>query len=397
VPAFGYTVPAFGYTVPAFGYTVPAVFLGESKTLEKHVTYSSNYLRNYTELNHSEFSQIVSLWEIPSKVTAKFQGQDKKSILSCHKDGSIRIWSLGENFNDDTKVKLVLKLNSSISRCAISPEGTFIAVSSMLEVTLLKSLDDGSFEISQRLPPVSARVTALGFSPDEESLLVGASDGKIYRWLFQREQSVHSLSAKKRTLERYVSHSSVISSVVFHPFAKAFFSGDLGGAFNLWQTYDADIHGGVFDRNIFPGRYFTDTPTKFSSGLPAASAAIGGVVEASLDPKGEFLWIARTSGLIEVWRTRGMKKIAQLQAHKGLIYDLVVNGEDGSVYTVGRDGEIVHWRLTESHVDPVSLESTGEIVQIGRTSALGSQLLVIIKHGLFRASENGFIYPAMIN
>jgi WD40 repeat protein len=186
--------------------------------------------------------------------------------------------------------------------------------------------------------------------------------------------------------------------VIFHPFAKAFFSGDLGGAFNLWQTYDADLHGGIYDRNIFSGRYFTDTPTKFSAGMPSpASSTEGGVVEASLDPQGEFLWIARTSGLVEVWRTRGMKKIAQVQAHKSLIYDLAVDDKDGSVFTVGRDGDIMHWRLTEAHLDPISLAMTGEIVQIGRTSSLGSQLLVIVDHSLFRASESGSIYPVPVN
>ncbi|MEZ4754931.1 MAG: hypothetical protein R3A13_11610 [Bdellovibrionota bacterium] len=188
--------------------------------------------------------------------------------------------------------------------------------------------------IPRKLSTLKANPYDLEFSPEGDSLLIGAADSRLYRWKFLDYEIADSNQKKDLTFERYIGHSTVVSSVAFHPFGRVIFSGDWKGGVNIWELYDVDNFGGEYDRNNFWGRGFIEAGKRRT----LIRADTDSVEQIELSANGEFAFLAIKSGKIEGVQVRGMKKAGQFQAHKGFIYDIAVDKTGENIVTVGRDG-----------------------------------------------------------
>src|SRR5690606_29308945 len=111
-------------------------------------------------------------------------------------------------------------------------------------------------------------------------------------------------------LERYLGHATVVSSIAYHPFGRVFFSGDWRGRLNAWLTYDSDPHEGRYDENIFGGLLFSEQARR----AKAKRSGDKSIERLLVSSDGEFLFVATETGSLELWRVRGFRQLATVQA-----------------------------------------------------------------------------------
>lgn len=224
---------------------------------------------------------------------------------------------------------------------------------------------EGIFVWDLRTPPIvsrtlKTRVSSARFVNDETALLLGGVDGRVYRWRFLEQDT-----PKKPSIERYIGHGSVVSSVAGGVGSPIFFSGDWLGVVSVWLPYDADRFSGRFDENVFGGTFFTD------SNKVRETKNLEGEIE-SMVASQDRLFIGLRDGKIEHWSIRGLRRLNIVDGHTGGTLFLEV----GQVLvSAGRDGLIKIWSL--------DLELLETIEQRGvRAMRLdGSDLFVLLESG----------------
>jgi len=184
------------------------------------------------------------------------------------------------------------------------------------------------------LTRLKAAPVSIAFHTDDSALLIGAADARVYRWRFRAEDSASTFRDLDKTLERYIAHQTVVSSVAAHPFGRAFFSGDWQGNLYGWLSYDSDDFKGEYNQNLFYGRAFAE-PGKFSKGDRPRDR---GVVSLAPSNDGERLTVGTEDGYIESWRVRGFVKTARRQGHNGRVYSVGCSTNGLTIASVGRDG-----------------------------------------------------------
>lgn len=256
--------------------------------------------------------------------------------LSVGADGNVAAWRLGK-----ARGSVVGNLAQTPDAVAICQDGSVLAVADRRGVRIVELPSTSETHL---LTAVRTRVTVLDFSPDCRSLLIGGGDGMVYRWRFMDIRPNLGFEAREKLLERYIGHNSAIGGLVFHPFGRVFFSGDWDGTLNGWLRYDADAFGGRFDENLSPGTFFTAGAPRMQAGRTGGNDIL--VIRSSAD--GQYLITALQSGVIGLWKVRGMRKLSEVQAHKGMVYDLQFSSDNRQVLSVGRDGLVKEWEIIQA-------------------------------------------------
>jgi len=197
---------------------------------------------------------------------------------------------------------------------------------------------------------IQTRLTAVAFQPGAEALLAAGADGKVYRWKFHEQDG-------ELNPERYFGPATVVSSVVGYPGGRLFFSGDWTGSLRAWLCYDADVHGGSYDENIFRGGVFAEhTATKKADRADTIS-----ISQVLVTPDGSAVFAFLQDGRIEWWMTRGLKKIGEVAAHKGEIYAAAISSDGSRLASVGRDGKVKVFELQCTEGTPLVGSFTGVV------------------------------------
>lgn len=262
-----------------------------------------------------------------------------KTFLSCDLKGRTLIW---DNLKATPKEVLAADEEIRAVSMAISPDLSYLAIASRNKV-FLYALSQSPI-IKRQLNKLKIRLTSLDFSPDSESLLIGAADGHVYRWRYVLEEKASSTSERDKALERYIGHSSIVGSVWFHPYGRVFFSGDWVGRVEAWLKYDADQFGGEYDLNLFGARFFSDTNKVRVRGSTGEQSPIDFITGTS---DGQLFYLGTQAGTIELWTVRGFKRRATIQAHKGPLLSLAISSNGKLVVSSGRDGKVALWTFEE--------------------------------------------------
>lgn len=234
-----------------------------------------------------------------------------------------------------------------------------------------------------RLDDLEGRVLAIDFLPDAESVLLGSADSRVYRWNFVLGERAGRKAERDKVLERYVGHGAPVGAVRSHPFGRVFFSGDWSGSLNAWSLYDADDFGGQFDRDIFGARFFTNAATRVKGG--ALPAALDHLV---VSRDGSWLLTGSADGELRLWKVRGLKEVAAVKAHEGIILDVSMYRGGRQFATVGRDGTVKRWEVRE--VPGLKPEYVFE--QTGLSEARGARRVLYLDDGrVLAGTEAGAI------
>ncbi|MCB0339564.1 MAG: hypothetical protein KDD53_08170, partial [Bdellovibrionales bacterium] len=279
-----------------------------------------------------------------------------QGLVSVDTAGRAILWAIGEK--DEMRPIEVANIPPGFGAVAMDFAHGLIAVGRTPWIELY-SLETGS--LAFKLDKIKASANALDFTPDGSALVIGASDGKAYRWNFAFGSSSKGELDAEKILERYVGSSSILSSVKVHPSSRLFFSGDWHGALIAWLFYDADFHSGQYDKNLFGQRFFGELSTKVARSVGPTT-----IDEIALSRDGNFVFLSLHDGTIQQWQIRGFKKVATVQAHKGMIYSLVVSPDGQYLSSSGRDGFLRFWKVTsfdkfEGSPTEFAIQLAGEI------------------------------------
>lgn len=291
--------------------------------------------------------------------------------LSVDNLGQVYIWDLGEK-----QARELLALPFRPETVAYDQASARLAVSHQSTVQIL-SADSGKEVASLRR--LRTRVAALQFQPQADAIIIGGADGEIYRWKFGQATGPQASEIVEKELERYFGHGTVVSSIVFHPLGRVFFSGDWNGVLSAWLPFDADLYAGSYDENLFGLRAFSEKSTR----TIASRASRSSIVHLAVTPDGEALLVASQDGSLEWWKVRGFSRAAVVAAHKGLIYSLAISPQGKRIATLGRDGKIQLWKLTKEKTEATglmsySIDSERAIEQAGTALAFATDDLLVV-------------------
>lgn len=330
-------------------------------------------LRRLPEWSLPDFNSLAAMPGHKAGVIGIFQplvngnGSTAPAAVSVDSSGQVLAWDI-----ERAKAYELLSLDKPVEQAAFYADALLLAVSYANIVEVYSLVERALLAGLNRL---QTRITALDFQPRGQSVLLGGADGRVYRWKFAGPPN-ESLREQDKILERYIGHAAVISSVAFHPHGRFFFSADWRGAISAWLTYDSDIFGGAYDENPFAGRAFAEQRTRTMLERGAGQAA---PAQLKVSKDGQFLLAASQHGDIEWWSVRGLRKLAQVEAHKGLIYDFQVSPDNRCLATAGRDGKVRIWTLEAGQAKmPAKISKQLEVVlpDVRVLGFIGSELLL---------------------
>ncbi|HMO02484.1 MAG TPA: WD40 repeat domain-containing protein [Oligoflexia bacterium] len=227
----------------------------------------------------------------------------------------------------------------SIDNFAVSPDLawiTFVANGRELQVFSLRS---GALVL--RTARVPGKINTLEFSPDSRSILMSATDGKLYRIRFLDLKEQLNPLEQERLFERYISAASIVSASRFHPTGDIFFFGDWSGEITAFRTYTSDRFDGRYAKNIFKGRAFS------SKGLLARLGTVGtpqiSLIEISDD--GNTLVFANREGALGVVDLRGFRHLLLTPLGRGRIKKMLITPFGKEVITLNRDRQIATFKI----------------------------------------------------
>ncbi len=187
------------------------------------------------------------------------------------------------------------------------------------------------------LDRIKTRASAFSIYKNATEFLVGGADGKLYRWASPLGINITDFD----DFERYTAHSTVVSSVAFHPAGRVFFSGDWQGKFKAWLSYKEDEFGGAYDENLFGGRFFEDGSTVKDSGRSG-----GSIEKIVVNPKGDFVILGFQNSDVEIWKLRSFKKVLGFKASELRLVDIEFV-TDNEFVTLSKDNIIKYWQYNE--------------------------------------------------
>lgn len=225
---------------------------------------------------------------------------------------------------------------------ALSLRSGYLALADSSSVKLFQvQSGEQKFELTQ----VHSRINSLDFDSSGDTLLLGGTDSRVYRWKFNR--IVDTFKEKEQALERYVGHAAVVSQVRYHPKERVFFSADRSGKVYAWVRYDADAFEGQYLNNATVSRPFTAESLR----VRAQFVADGTVEAIEGSGDGELLAVASDKGQLSLLLVRGFRALAFVQAHLGLIYDMAFREDGRQIITIGRDGMLRVWAIGELEIE----------------------------------------------
>lgn len=306
---------------------------------------NSNYL-------HKQDIQPISTIPLNEYPTATHQGQEviylasvastTPTVLTVGQDGRVIGWDLTKGQGHEVKhlqtVPKLVTLGDSKSLIAWSDDKG-ISISCLRGCSQVKTIAN-----------LKGRPSALAFHDLDTTLLIGGSDGRIYRWRFMDEQDASSMEEREKMIERYVGHPTMVSGVVAHSVGRAFFSSDWDGALIGWLSYTADDFGGAYDKNVFRGRFYTDIPAATIAARPGDR----GISSLAISNDGEFLAVGTEDGHVELWRVKGFMLAARKSLHQGRVTSVALSADGARVASVGKDSKVRVNSLTNDPMFTIS-------------------------------------------
>lgn len=261
----------------------------------------------------------------------------KSLFVTGAKDGKVLFWS-----GSPLQARVLFDMHDSIDDASYHADTKRLAIAVHGAIHLFDLTTGKKFGVLDRL---KSRVLDMAFSPDGESLVFGATDNRAYRWKFVEERNALTIADREKSFERYNGPSLPVGAVAVHPNGRLFFTGDWDGGLNGWLAYDSDRQGGYYDQNVFGPQFFSEGVNRIKFDRGASHETIQRIAVSS---DGKLLLTAIGTGMIELWKVRGVKKGGQFKAHEGDVFSLAISPDGLRMVSAGRDGVV---RIMKIHHD----------------------------------------------
>jgi WD40 repeat protein len=255
-----------------------------------------------------------------------FQPNGNK-LASCSNDGTVRLWTFQQDQDSSIRID---KIDAKIRALAFSHDGQTLAYGCDDHKILLKNLDNLNSP-SQVLLGHKGGVWAITFIPDKSKIFSAGADSMIMLWDLDRQPPDTMLSIK---------HNSRIKTMVFTPSRQILFIGD--------------------DMGFIQPFHFFDDFKKYRK-LKSEHAHKESINSLALSITGDTLASCGFDETVKLWKvnyqTMSYEWTKTLHGHEGPVNTLAFSSEKNFLASGSSDRTVRLWDLQNLNNRPIVLEN----------------------------------------
>ncbi|MFX1512649.1 MAG: hypothetical protein ACFFCQ_08690 [Promethearchaeota archaeon] len=302
--------------------------------------------------NMIEGLDVDSVHEHDDLVTSVTFSPDGETLISGSKDGTINLWNINDGANRTLDVQSVLSV-------AFSNDGKILASSSSeipgrTEKTIrLWNVTNGNLTECNTQIDYYKSVSSVVFSPSNNTLASGCTDGVIRFWDVQNGDELKNISAHD---------NQGVSSIVFSPDGTKLASGGYDGRVKLWNA----THEKLLNKSQDPisSVVFSPDGTKLAWSSWDATIRVWNVTSGGemyppltehnlevysvvFSPNGAILASGDKNGIIKVWNVNNGEEIQSLKGHDERIGTVCFSHDGTELVSGDENGIIKFWNVTD--------------------------------------------------
>ena len=363
---------------------------------------------------------IARIWDLSTKSSVQLEGYkvikinsitfspDGKKIATAGDDGTVRFSDL----SGKPVGSIITPHNGKpVYRVSFSPNGQRLATAGEDNVARILNL---SRQEQKKLEGHQGLVSFVSFSPDGKRLVTTSEDGTVRVWDFLSGQEIYrfkgherkvlsasfspdgqylasagkdvktriwNLSDRQKTqTTQFKGHQSDVNTLSISPDGTRMASGDNNGFVRLWdlstnkqigKEFKADNRGRVLSITFSPDRKFLISGGE--EGIAKIWDLSGQLIRQlkekqgnsfisslSFSSDGKYIATTGANQTPKIWSWDGekiAKKIATLEGHQGLVYQVSFHPKQELIATGAWDGTIGLWKLSDNKVNKIKIWS----------------------------------------
>lgn len=240
-------------------------------------------------------TQIAMLAGHTDRIRALAFAQDNNTLASTSDDSTLRLW----NVDTANEIVVLIGVTSNLTiALASSPDGVPLA-----------AWNEETARMFSGLTVDPARIRALAFSSDGETLISGGTDGKIRVWEVETGRQLSAISA----------HDGLVLALAFSPDGKLFASSGSDATVRLWDLKSEHL-------------------------LSMFTAHSDSVNALAFSMDGQILVSGGRDAVLRLWNVKAMGLMSTIAVEKGFVWELAFWESDQTnqqqLVSVSRDGTL---------------------------------------------------------
>lgn len=278
---------------------------------------------------------VARIWNLSGQEQKKLEGHqglvsfvsfspDGKRLVTTSEDGTVRVW----DFLSGQEIYRFKGHERKVLSASFSPDGQYLASAGKDGKTRIWNLSDRQKTQTTQFKGHQSDVNTLSISPDGTRMASGDNNGFVRLW---------DLSTNKQINKEFkADNRGRILSITFSPDSKFLISGGEEGIAKIW-----DLSGQLIRQ------------LKEKQGNSFISSL-------SFSSNGKYIATTGANQTPKIWSWDGekiAKKIATLEGHKDLVYQVSFHPKQELIATAAWDDTIGLWKLSDNKVNKIKIWS----------------------------------------
>jgi len=285
--------------------------------IETSNTYSYR-IKAYTELNYSDYSEIINVRYIITDATLQRTltghshnvhnisiSSNGQILASGSWDGTVKLW----NINDESLIFTLPAQSADVLAMALSPDGQIIATSIGIENTI-KLWNATNGNLINTLTGHTSYIRSLAFSPDGQILASGSNDQTIKLWNVSNGTNIRTL----------IGHTDGVDAVSFSQDGQYIASGSHDYTCKIWNVSSGSLINTLVGHSVW-------------------------VSSVAFSPDGNMLVSGSYDDTAKLWDIASSNLLHTYTGHSDYVYGVAFSPDKFTIASCSADGMIKLWRI----------------------------------------------------